>query len=105
MDGARPDWIVTARALLHQFAGQLQAKDQLISLSLGSNILTVWWNPLLVQVLRGFSRHILGLAQWYTFQGLMIFIRIMFSQVSMLTVGKRAELSAQITAHLFMAGL
>ena len=99
------DWIPVAKSSLHQLAARLPSKDVLISLSLWSNILTVWWNPLFVQVFRGFSRHVLGLAQWYTFQALMIFIRAVFSQVPVLAVGQGTDKSAEITAHIFMACL
>lgn len=105
MQPGEQSWILVMRDLAFQLTKRLPAKDRLIALSFWSNILTVWWNPLFVQVFRGFSRHILGLGQWYTFQALMIFVRIVFSQVSTLSIGQRTEKYAQITAHLFMAGV
>ncbi|WQF82259.1 Putative integral inner nuclear membrane protein ima1 [Colletotrichum destructivum] len=83
----------------------LPKPEVLISCSLWANAVSVWWNPKFVQVFRGFSRHILGLSHWYTFQGLILFTRFLAMRMTELKGGRAAEESAQISLHGLMAVL
>ncbi|GKT56518.1 integral inner nuclear membrane protein ima1 [Colletotrichum tofieldiae] len=83
----------------------LPSPERLVHLSLWSNAVSVWWNPKFVQVFRGFSRHILGLSHWYTFQGLILFTRFLAMRMAELEGGRAAEGSAQISLHGLMAVL
>lgn len=77
----------------------------LIQLSLQATILGVWWNPKFPQVVRGFSRPVLGLPKWYCFQALLVAFRYLFPRVVQLEVDPSGEMSAQFALHVFMAGL
>ncbi|KAE9574043.1 Integral inner nuclear membrane protein ima1 [Colletotrichum fructicola] len=81
----------------------LPKPERLIYWSLWANGLSVWWNPKFAQVFRGFSRHILGLGQWYTFQGLILFTRFMAMKMTEMKGGRSTEESAQMSLHGLMA--
>ncbi|KAI5456533.1 Ima1 N-terminal domain-containing protein [Mariannaea sp. PMI_226] len=82
----------------------LPPADTLITGAFVTSVLSVWWNPKFVQVTRGFTRHLLGFTQWYSFQGLIIFFRFMFPRILVMQ-GNRGEQSraGQLSAHLAMA--
>ncbi|KXH36413.1 hypothetical protein CSIM01_04928, partial [Colletotrichum simmondsii] len=83
----------------------LPRPERLIHWSLWANAVSIWWNPKFVQVFRGFSRHILGLSHWYTFQGLIIFTRFLAMRMTEMKGGRSAEGSAQMSLHGLMAVL
>ncbi|KAL0941568.1 uncharacterized protein CTRU02_204331 [Colletotrichum truncatum] len=81
----------------------LPKPERLIYWSLWANALSIWWNPKFAQVFRGFSRHILGLGQWYTFQGLIILTRFMAMNMTEMRGGRSGQGSAQMSLHGLMA--
>ncbi|KAK2005671.1 hypothetical protein LZ32DRAFT_633452 [Colletotrichum eremochloae] len=83
----------------------LPSPQRLIHWSLWANVVSVWWNPKFVQVFRGFSRHIIGLSHWYTFQGLILFTRFLAMRMTELKGGRAAEDSTQMSLHGLMAAL
>lgn len=68
-----------------------------------ASILSAWWNPKFVQVSRGFTRHLLGFTQWYSFQGLIVFFRFLFRRVLEMDGGRAQSRGAQLSAHMVMA--
>lgn len=83
----------------------LPATERLVRLSLQTTVLGLWWNPKFLQIVRGFSRPVLGLPKWYAFQALLLVSRYLFPRVVQLEVDHSEEMSAQFAIHLFMAGL
>ncbi|KAF9871217.1 hypothetical protein CkaCkLH20_11386 [Colletotrichum karsti] len=81
----------------------LPRPERLINWSLWANGLSLWWNPKFAQVFRGFSRHILGLGQWYTFQGLIVFTRFLAMKMAEMKGGRSAEESTQMSLHGLLA--
>ncbi len=79
--------------------------DALIRISITAAILSSWWNPHFVQFTRGFTRHLLGFTRWYSFQGLIIFFRILFRSVLSMQGGAAPSQSAQLSVHLATAGI
>lgn len=73
--------------------------DALIRLSITAAVASAWWNPHFVQFNRGFTRHLLGFTRWYSFQGLIIFFRVLFRSVLSLDGGNARSQSAQLSAH------
>ncbi|KAL6357379.1 hypothetical protein LRP88_07538 [Fusarium phalaenopsidis] len=96
-------WPTMAVAALSWAVAFLPPADKLISGAVTASILSAWWNPQFVQVSRGFTRHLLGFTQWYSFQGLIIFFRILFRRVLEMNGGRGQSRSAQLSAHLVMA--
>ena len=81
----------------------LPPPETLISGAITASILSVWWNPQFVKVTRGFTRHLLGFTQWYSFQGLIVFFRFLFRRVLEMQGGKGQSRNAQLSAHFVMA--
>ena len=83
----------------------LPSTEWLIRLSLQATVLGIWWNPKLPEIVRGFSRPVLGLPKWYAFQALLVVSRYLFPRVVQLEVDHSEEMSAQFAIHAFMAVL
>lgn len=90
-------WSAKAIMVLHQSVKMLPDPDLLIQAGIAAGVLSAWWNPHFVQVNRGFTRHLVGLSQWYSFQGLIVFFRILFRNVLSIDTGR--SWTAQLTAH------
>ncbi|RDA94666.1 hypothetical protein CP533_2477 [Ophiocordyceps camponoti-saundersi (nom. inval.)] len=67
---------VMATAWLGHLASVLPAPDVLVRWSVVAAVVAAWWNPYFVQSVRGFTRHLSGFAQWYSFQGLFVVARL-----------------------------
>ena len=89
-------WATRRRAA--EFAARMP-RDALINWSIRTGIAAVWWNPHFVQVNRGFTRHLLGFTQWYSFQGLVVFFRFIFRRV----MAEAPSRNALLAAHAAMA--
>ncbi|KAM0428607.1 hypothetical protein ACHAPT_006968 [Fusarium lateritium] len=96
-------WPTMAVAGLAWTVAFLPPADTLINGAVMASILSAWWNPQFVQVSRGFTRHLLGFTQWYSFQGLIIFFRILFRRVLEMNGGRAQSRSAQLSAHMVMS--
>ncbi|KND94329.1 Integral inner nuclear membrane protein ima1 [Tolypocladium ophioglossoides CBS 100239] len=81
----------------------LPGADALIQWSIAAAFLSAWWNPHFVQVNRGFTKHLLGFTQWYSFQGLIVFFRLAFRRVLDIKGGQAQSMHAQLSAHMVMA--
>ncbi|KAL6411424.1 hypothetical protein AUP68_05134 [Ilyonectria robusta] len=96
-------WPTLATICLVWVVAFLPPADTLINGALMASILSAWWNPKFVQVSRGFTRHLLGFTQWYSFQGLIVFFRFLFRRVLEMDGGKAQSRGAQLSAHMVMA--
>ncbi|KAM4060744.1 integral inner nuclear membrane protein Ima1 [Hirsutella rhossiliensis] len=108
-DGLRDPDGLTASAIALDWAKRaatvLPAPDTLIWWSTGAAMASAWWNPHFVQLNRGFTRHLLGFTQWYCFQGLIIFCRLVFRGVLVIDGGQGQSSHAQLSAHIAMAAV
>lgn len=108
-NGLRDPDDATAPAMALKWAGRaataLPTPDTLIRWSTGAAVASAWWNPHFVQLNRGFTRHLLGFTQWYCFQGLIIFCRLVFRGVLVLEGAHGQSLQAQLSAHIAIAAV
>jgi hypothetical protein len=81
----------------------LPAKDIFVNASVAFTITSAWWNPQFVSVSRGFTKHLMGVRQWYSFQGLIIMVRLACRSLIDMTLAKEHPKSAQLSAHLAIA--
>jgi len=95
-----PTWLVLFLGRITEFLPDTQL---LISWSVVASIMSVWWNPRFVQVYRGFSKHVLGLSQWYIFQGLVVALRIAGRRATEFAVNAEVSKSAQLSLHGLLA--
>jgi len=96
-------WSMLAVKGLGLAVALLPPADTLINSAIVASILSAWWNPQFVQVSRGFTRHLLGFTQWYAFQGLIVFFRVLFRRVLELDGGQAQSRNAKLSAHLVMS--
>lgn len=96
-------WPTMAVSGVGWVVGFLPPADTLIGGAVAVSILSAWWNPQFVQVSRGFTRHLLGFTQWYSFQGLIVFFRFLSRRVLEMDGREAQSRSAQLSAHLVMS--
>ncbi|KAK7421547.1 hypothetical protein QQZ08_009892 [Neonectria magnoliae] len=96
-------WSKLAASSLAWAVAFLPPAEALINGAFTASVLSAWWNPQFVKVSRGFTRHLLGFTQWYSFQGLIVFFRFFFGRVLEMDGGKAQSRGAQLSAHLVMA--
>ncbi|KOS17699.1 Integral inner nuclear membrane protein ima1 [Escovopsis weberi] len=99
----KPPMGVAMVALLSRGIALLPDAHALIRWSISAGLLSVWWNPHFVQLSRGFTRHLVGFAQWYLFQGLIIVLRYLFRNIVSMQGGMAQSRHAQLSVHLAMA--
>lgn len=92
-------------AWLNWLRAFMPAAETLIGWSIRVGFLSAWWNPYIVQLIRGFTRHLFGFAQWYCFQGLIIFFRHIFRSVLHMQGGQAQSTGAQLSAHFAMVSI
>ena len=70
--------------LLSRFLLQLVASkaDALRSLCIAATLASCWWNPFLVQTVRGFTKPLVGLPTWYTYQAAILLVRIVLAKAA-----------------------
>ncbi|KAK7229341.1 hypothetical protein V2G26_001511 [Clonostachys chloroleuca] len=88
------------QSLIGRVLSMLPPKHALLRFSLWAGLFVVWWNPQFVKVVRGFTRHLLGLRQWYCFQLLIVAFRL--GVINLVDLDGQPK-NAQLSAHLVMA--
>lgn len=80
----------------------LPEQGELLRWSLYAGLLSCWWNPRLVQTVRGFTKHLVGLPNWYVYQMMAVGIRL-FSIRFFGDVESRAMTTAtELGAHMLL---
>ncbi|KAJ9138601.1 Integral inner nuclear membrane protein ima1 [Pleurostoma richardsiae] len=85
------------------FVRLLPVADRIANWSILASVLGVWWNPRFIQTVRGFTKHIVGLSNWYAYQLMIAFIKIAFMRLVSLPSSQNARFETQVCAHAFMA--
>ncbi|KAI2622844.1 hypothetical protein GGS21DRAFT_344726 [Xylaria nigripes] len=98
-----PDWITAALGTFHRTSAvMLPHPDRLMQWAINLGICSFPWNPRFKQSIRGFTAHILGFRQWYTYQLVILLMR--FFALSLAQYGKSHGLPAktQLAVQLIM---
>ena len=99
-------WTLTLRwgmAAASSVFGWLPEPDALLRWSILASVASVWWNPRFLQTVRGFTRHLVGLSNWYLYQVMIIAVRTVFGQLVDLPTSGVADVTRNIGVHLFAA--
>ena len=87
-------------------AYRLPHEDSLIRWAIHSTMASFPWNPRFKQTIRGFTSHILGFKQWYTYQILILLIRFACLWISihvrLMGVPPTSMLGAQVVIAFLM---
>jgi hypothetical protein len=99
----RPEWAPEPWETPAAVAKWLPNSTTLWHGAIWAALLSVWWNPRFVQTFRGFTKHVVGLSNWYAYQIVVLVIRSAFSQLAASPpVAMRTFLPA-LAAHWFVA--
>jgi len=100
---AWPPWFRWGLAASSQVFLRLPGPAPLLRWSILASVASVWWNPRFVQTVRGFTRHLIGLSNWYLYQVMIIAIRAVFGQLVDLPTPRATDVAGNIGVHLFAA--
>lgn len=98
------DWILGPLARICRFGLRVTPSSaRLVRWTINVGFVSIAWNPRFKQTVRGFTSHILGLRQWYTYQLIILFIRCACLFVSQYNDTKAINPTSQLAAHLFIS--
>lgn len=82
------------------------APHQIVRWSFWSSLLSFWWNPKWVETWRGFHKHLVGFANYYRLQALVLILKLPgFLNLSLIPSSHEYRLVVRITANASMAAL
>ncbi|KAL8407755.1 hypothetical protein RB594_006552 [Gaeumannomyces avenae] len=100
--GAWGRWVLDA--VVDRLFSALPGPERLMKWSIAVTAASIWWNPFLVQTVRGFTKHLLGFSTWYTYQVIIMLLRILALTIPGVSAQKASEVPTQLAAHTFMLG-
>ncbi|TLD23804.1 hypothetical protein PspLS_06517 [Pyricularia sp. CBS 133598] len=77
----------------------LPEPERLMKSSILSTAVSLWWNPFFVKTVRGFTKHLLGIGTWYTYQAVIMLFRVLAPGIPNLSQEHGSTVSAQVTMH------
>ncbi|KAI0432330.1 hypothetical protein F5Y09DRAFT_302253 [Xylaria sp. FL1042] len=96
-------WIAaTLGAFYRLCATKLPYPDWLMQWAINLGMCSFPWNPRFKQSIRGFTSHILGFRQWYTYQLLALLVRFVALSIAQYSRSKGLPTSAQLGAQLII---
>lgn len=94
-------WAIRAFSAICQIVlGTMPSPDRLIGWAINTSLCSSPWNPRFKQTIRGFTSHILGFRQWYTYQLVIILIRYVCLLISQYNDSRGMTPLAQLGAHM-----
>jgi hypothetical protein len=92
--------LTVVKSALRFFFSLLPPADQLIRWAITMSLVACPWNPRFKQTIRGFTAHILGFRQWYTYQLIAVLIRSVCLFIAQYNETNETPPLAQLGAHL-----
>lgn len=71
--------------------GWIPEAKSLLRWSFTVSLLSCWWNPRFVQTIRGFTKHLVGILNWYLYQVMVLFVRFLAPKVFELVERRAAD--------------
>ncbi|KAI3338498.1 hypothetical protein F4824DRAFT_459447 [Ustulina deusta] len=94
-------WISATLARFHRMsASTLPYTDRLMQWAINLGVCSFPWNPRFKQSIRGFTAHILGFRQWYTYQLLVLLVRFIALSIAQYSRSQGLPATAQLGAQL-----
>ncbi|KAI0484451.1 Ima1 N-terminal domain-containing protein [Xylariaceae sp. FL0804] len=89
---------------IHRFvSNDLPDADRLMQWAIRLGMGSFLWNPRFKQTIRGFTAHILGFRQWYTYQLLILLIRLVCLSIAQYCKSQQVPATKQLGAQLVTA--
>jgi hypothetical protein len=96
-------WIPVALGAFHRMTtSMLPYTDRLMQWAINIGMCSFPWNPRFKQTIRGFTAHILGFRQWYTYQLLILLVRFVALSIAQYSKSRSLPASTQLGAQLVM---
>ncbi|KAK5632591.1 hypothetical protein RRF57_008305 [Xylaria bambusicola] len=96
-------WVpVTLGAFHRMIASMLPYSDRLMWWAISLGMCSFPWNPRFKQSIRGFTSHILGFRQWYSYQLLALLVRLVAFSIARYSRAQRLPSSAQLGAQVII---
>jgi hypothetical protein len=103
VDGRAVHWYQTAALTAESASPRWLTEDGLGRWSIILAASSAWWNPFLTQTVRGFTRHIVGLSTWYTYQTMLVLLVLLAPRLLNNASDLEKQSAPLIGGHLFMA--
>ncbi|KAI1810023.1 hypothetical protein GGS20DRAFT_589990 [Poronia punctata] len=96
-------WLSVALGSFHRLsAAMLPYSERFMQWAINLGVCSFPWNPRFKQSIRGFTAHIVGFRQWYTYQLLVLFVRFVSLSVAQYSVSRGISASTQLSAQLII---
>ncbi|KAI1294404.1 hypothetical protein F5Y03DRAFT_317360 [Xylaria venustula] len=100
---AKGGWIPAALAALHRLCATIvPSPDWTMQWAINLGLCAFPWNPRFKQSIRGFTAHILGFRQWYTYQLLALLQRFIALSIAQYSRSQGLPTTAQLGAQLII---
>ncbi|KAI8625448.1 hypothetical protein F5Y19DRAFT_479553 [Xylariaceae sp. FL1651] len=94
-------WMSAALDALHRISAfAIPHTDRLMQCAINLGVCSFPWNPRFKQTIRGFTAHILGFRQWYTYQLLILLMRFVALSIMQYSKSQGLPISTQLGAQL-----
>ncbi|KAI0008406.1 Ima1 N-terminal domain-containing protein [Xylariaceae sp. FL0662B] len=104
--GEGKSWMTSILKNVQQIGqDRLPHVDQAMQWAVNLGMCSFPWNPRFKQTIRGFTAHILGFRQWYTYQLLILLMRFVCLSMAQYGASKGLPAAAQLGAQLVVAAL
>ncbi|KAH7021238.1 Ima1 N-terminal domain-containing protein [Microdochium trichocladiopsis] len=95
-------WAMSGARMLRQVTRSSLGSQRVLSLAIQIGLCSFPWNPRFKQSIRGFTAHIIGFKQWYTYQLLAVLVRMVSLSASQYAQTHGITPSAQLGAQVFL---
>ncbi|KAI0205701.1 hypothetical protein F4808DRAFT_409961 [Astrocystis sublimbata] len=98
------DWIPAALGSFHHMSAfALPYADWLMQWAINLGLCSLLWNPRFKQSIRGFTAHILGFKQWYTYQLLILCVRYIAISIAQYSKTNELQATTQLSLQFFLS--
>lgn len=80
--------------------GWLPAPERLLSWSVWSGVMGVWWNPRFAHTMQGFTKPVEGVPMWYICQVVAIGLRVWLQRLELLALADPFLINKQFLVHM-----
>ncbi|KAI0193762.1 Ima1 N-terminal domain-containing protein [Xylaria flabelliformis] len=96
-------WILVTLGRFHRMSAlMLPYSDWFMRWAINLGMCSFPWNPRFRQSIRGFTAHILGFRQWYTYQLLVLFVRFVALSIAQYSKAQQLPATTQLTAQFLI---
>lgn len=97
-------WTMLATRTFALFAGSIPTPYRIMYWSFWTSLLSIWWNPRWIETYNGFTKHLVGISQFYGYEAFILILKIPgWFDIPVLPAASASRVTVQVIAHIFMA--